>query len=164
MKLAIGQSTSAKRFAVVGLMLVIAAGCSSRPKNVARSVTGKVTIGGQPLAGATVGFMPLEGGSPSVGKTDANGNYKLIWGRSGTRVIDGAQIGESAVGISTYEEGAPHAKPPRPEVPEKVPYKYRSEASLKATVKSGSNVINFDLEPGPVEPPPQPKGKKGKAK
>jgi len=67
------------------------------------------------------------------------------------------------VSISTHVEGAPSAKPPRPEVPEKVPYKY-FKALLKATVKSGSNVINFDLEPGPVDPPPPPKGKKGKGK
>lgn len=149
----------------VGLVLLVAAGCSGRPKNVARSVTGKVTLGGQPLAGATVGFAPVEGGSPAMGKTDANGSYKLIWGRSGSRIIEGAQIGESTVMISTFQEGLPNAKPPRPEVAEKVPYKYRAESPLKASVKSGSNVFNFDLEPGPVEPPPPPKGKtKGKTK
>ena len=140
--------------------------CSARPKNVARSVTGKVTLGGQPLAGARVGFAPVqvEGGSPSFGTTDANGNYKLVWGRSRNEIIEGAQIGENNVSISTFVEGAPSAKPPRPEVPEKVPYKYRLESPPKVTVNKGSNVFNFDLEPGPIEPP-QPKGKtKGKAK
>ncbi len=151
---------------VGGLILAVAGGCSGRPKNVARSVTGKVTLGGQPLTGATVGFAPVEGGSTAVGQTDANGNYKLIWGRNGSRLIEGAQVGENTVNISTYAEAAPSAKPPRPEVPEKVPHKYRTaEGVLKATVKRGSNVINFDLEPGPVEPPAPPKGKtKGKAK
>jgi hypothetical protein len=166
MKVATGQSPTVRRLLALGVILVIVGGCSGRPKNVARSVRGKVTLGGQPLAGATVGFAPVEGGSTAVGQTDANGNYKLIWGRSGSRLIEGAQVGENTVNISTHVEGSPSAKPPRPEVPEKVPYKYRTaEGALKATVKRGSNVINFDLEPGPTEPPPPPKGKaKGKAK
>jgi hypothetical protein len=166
MKFATAQSPWIRRFVVSGAIFIAAAGCSGRPKNVAKSVRGKVTLGGQPLAGATVGFAPIEGGSAAVGQTDATGNYKLIWGRSGSRLIEGAQIGENTVNISTFVEGAPSAKPPRPEVPEKVPYKYRTaEGALKATVKRGSNVINFDLEPGPVQPPPPPKGKtKGKAK
>ena len=166
MKFATGQSPTVRRFLVLGVILVAASGCSGRPKNVARRVTGKVTLGGQPLAGAMVGFAPVEGGGTAVGQTDANGNYKLIWGRNGSRLIEGAQVGENTVNISTFIEGAPSAKPPRPEVPEKVPYKYRTaEGALKATVKGGSNVINFELEPGPTEPPPPPKGKtKGKAK
>ena len=165
MRLPTGHSTIIKGSALLGVVLLLAPGCSGRPKNVASGVTGKVTLGGQPLAGATVGFAPVEGGSPAVGRTDANGNYKLTWGRSGNRIIEGAQIGENTVSISTFAEGAPSAKPPRPEVPEKVPYKYRtSEGAQKVTVKRGSNVFDFDLEIGPVEPP-QPKGKtKGKAK
>jgi len=165
MELPAGRTTIVKSFILLGGGLLFAFGCSSQPKNVARSVTGRVTLGGQPLAGARIGFAPVEGGSPAVGQTDTNGNYKLIWGRSGSRIIEGAQIGENTVSISTFDEGAPSAKPPRPEVPEKVPYKYRTlEGAQKATVKKGSNVFNFDLEPGPVEPP-QPKGKtKGKAK
>jgi hypothetical protein len=109
-----------------------------------------------------VGFAPVEGGSPAMGRTDQNGSYRLVWGRSGRRIIEGAEIGESTVMISTHVPEAPSAKPPKPEVPEKVPYKYRAEVPLKATVKSGANVFNFDLEPGPVDPP-QPKGK-GKKK
>jgi hypothetical protein len=165
MKPPTGRSSTVKRFTLLGVIFLLALGCSSRPSNVARSVTGRVTLGGQPLSGARVGFAPVEGGSPAIGQTDANGNYKLIWGRSGNRIIEGAQVGENTVSISTFDEGAPAAKTPRPEIPEKVPNKYRTkEGMLTATVKRGSNVINFDLEPGPVEPP-QPKGKaKGKAK
>jgi hypothetical protein len=146
---------------VRALLIVLAvfpfAGCSGRPKNVARSVTGKVTVAGQPLAGARVIFTPKEGGSPSMGKTDDQGKYKLSWSRG----IDGAQIGEHTVTISTLVEGPPSANPPKPEVPEKVPLKYR-ENPPTAEVKRGSNVINFDMEAGPTEAPPPPKGKKGK--
>jgi hypothetical protein len=151
--------------ATVSIPLVFAAalcitGCSGRPKNFAKSVTGKVTVGGKPLAGATIVFTPVDGGSPSMGRTDENGTYKLYWGRGRRgRAIEGAQIGNHSVSISTFMEGLPTAKPPRQEVPEKVPYKYRAQSPPTATVKAGANTIDFDLEAGPVEAPPQPKGK-----
>ena len=165
MVLAFGSSKTVFPVLVLACVVVGTTGCSGRPKNVARSVTGKVTLGGQPLSGATVIFMPTaERGSPSMGKTDSEGNYKLVWGRDRGRVIEGAQMGENVVRISTFVEGQPNAKPPQAEVPEKVPYKYRTESPPTATVNKGTNVINFELEPGPVEPP-QTKGKtKGRAK
>jgi hypothetical protein len=145
-------------FLVVG-MAVLVAGCSGRPRNFAKKVTGRVTLGGQPLAGALVTFTPVEGGSPSYGRTDENGQYNLIWAKVRGRNIEGAQIGEHVVTITTYQEGDPDAEPPVPAVPEKVPLKYRQEGGqLKATVQKGVNTIDFDLVPGPVEAP-QPKGK-----
>jgi hypothetical protein len=138
-------------------MLVV--GCSGRPRNFAKKVTGKVTLGGQPLAGALVTFTPVDGGSPSFGRTDENGQYNLIWAQVRGRKIEGAQIGEHIVTITTYQEGDPDADPPVPAVPEKVPLKYRQQdGQLKATVQKGTNNIDFNLEPGPVEAP-QPKGK-----
>jgi len=93
MKFATGQSTIAWQFTVLAMFLWLAPGCSGRPKNIARRVSGKVTLGGQPLANAIVGFAPVEGGSAALGKTDENGNYKLVWSRSGTRILEGAKIG-----------------------------------------------------------------------
>jgi hypothetical protein len=134
---------------VIVSSLVCLPGCSGRPKNVARKVTGTVTLGGQPLAGARIKFTPLEGGSPSMGATDESGNYSLVWAFSRGRKIEGAQIGEHVVDISTQDKGKP----------EKVPYKYRDKERFTATVKAGSNSIDFALESGPVEPPPPPKTK-----
>jgi hypothetical protein len=149
----------------IALMLSVAPGCSGRPKNFAKKVSGKVTVGGQPLAGATIMFMPIESGSPSMAKTNDAGEYSLMWaGSRHGRPVEGAQIGEHVVSITTIVEGAPNAKPPRAGVPEKVPFKYRVEAPPKATVKAGSNTIDFALEAGPIDPP-EAKGKaKGKAK
>jgi hypothetical protein len=130
---------------------------------VAKKVTGKITVGGQPLANALVTFTPAEG-SPSFARTDAEGKYNLIWSSQRGRSIEGAQIGDHTVTITTFQPGNPTAKPAQPEVPEKVPYKYREESGvLKATVKAGANVIDFALDAGPTEKP-QPKGKKGKGK
>ncbi|HEY2411384.1 MAG TPA: hypothetical protein VGI40_04045 [Pirellulaceae bacterium] len=144
-------------------VLVTGGGCSNRPRNVAKKVSGKVTVGGQPLANALVTFTPANG-SPSFGRTDAEGNYNLVWSSQRGRSIEGAQIGEDTVTITTFQPGDPTAKPARAEVPEKVPYKYRQEGGYpKATVKPGANVIDFALDAGPTEAP-QPKGKKGKGK
>jgi len=147
--------------------LLVSGGCSGRPKNVAKKVTGVVTVGGQPIAAATVTFTPKDG-SPSVGRTDAQGKYNLIWSRQGKRVIEGAEIGDHTVTIQTFQFGDMTAKPPKPEIPEKIPYKYRQESGFpKATVKAGENTINFELEAGPVDAPAPAKGKgktKGKTK
>jgi len=150
---------------VLGMALaaLAATGCSGRPKNFASKVTGNVTLGGQPLAGASLIFTPVGGGPPSTGRTDESGNYSLHFGRVGQRTkraYDGAQIGEHTVQISTFKDGNPSAKPPRPEVPEKVPYKYRVDAPPTVTVKAGANVIDIPLEAGSVDPP----AAKGKAK
>jgi hypothetical protein len=135
--------------------LLVLSGCSRRPKNVA-PVTGKVTLGGQPLAGAMITFAPTTPGSSSIAKTNENGEYTLQYAHG----IQGALIGDHVVSITTRQEGDPGAKPPVPDVPEKVPYVYRSGAQqLKATVNAGPNTIDFDLKPGPAEPP-QPKGKR----
>jgi hypothetical protein len=124
-----------------------AAGCGAKKPPLGR-VTGKVTLAGQPLADALVMFSPVEGGSPSAGRTAADGTYTLIYARG----INGAKIGEHTVTISTYV--APLEDPPTPEVPEKVPLKYREGDDLpKVTVESGSNTLDFNLEPGPIEAP-----------
>jgi prepilin-type N-terminal cleavage/methylation domain-containing protein/prepilin-type processing-associated H-X9-DG protein len=132
---------------LVALICCGASGCGAKKPPLGR-VTGKVTLAGQPLADALVMFSPVEGGSPSAGRTAADGTYTLIYARG----INGAKIGEHSVTISTY--AAPLEDPPTPEVPERVPLKYREGEDLpKVTVTSGSNTLDFNLEPGPIEAP-----------
>ena len=143
------------------LILVLACGCSNTGvKNKLGRVSGKVTLGGAPLADALVMFSGIQGGSPSAGRTDATGTYALVFSRN----INGAEVGSHTVTISTYQPATDD--PPKAEVPEKVPLKYRDpdgKDALKAEVKGGSNTIDFALEPGPVEAPKE-KGKKGPTK
>lgn len=152
---------------LLACILLASGGCSGRPKNIAKKVSGVVTVGGQPIPEAIVTFTPKDG-SPSIGRTDAHGKYNLIWSQQGKRVIEGAQIGDHTVNIRTFQFGDTTAKPPKPEIPEKIPYKYRQESGFpKATVKAGENTINFELEAGPVDAPAPAKGKgktKGKTK
>jgi hypothetical protein len=129
-------------------------GCeSSQPSHVGR-VSGKITLEGQPLPDAVVKFSPVkEGGSSALGKTDAEGNYKLNYAAG----IDGAEIGKNVVTISTYDEGDPDGDPPRPKMPEKVPLKYNDQTELTAEVKAGDNTLDFPLKnDGPIRPEPPP--------
>ena len=66
---------------------------------------------------------------------------------------------------STYQPAM--EDPPKPEVPEKVPLKYRDPESkdlLKAGVKGGGNKIDFAQEADPVEAPQSKDRGKGKGK
>jgi hypothetical protein len=127
-------------------------GCGGSGAKLSK-VTGKVTLGGQPLADALVTFSP-SGGSPSAARTGPDGTYTLIYSKG----INGAVVGEHTVTISTFQPAM--EDPPTPAVPEKVPFKYREEENpQKVTVKSGSNNLDFSLEAGPIDPPPPAKGR-----
>lgn len=107
-------------------------------------VTGTVTMDGEPLANATVTFMPQDEGGSSYGLTDTAGAYTLTYGRE----QEGAEIGEHKVMITTETSGDPDADPPIAASPETVPAEYNSATTLTATVEPGGSTIDFDLESG----------------
>jgi hypothetical protein len=132
-------------------------GCgSSRPETA--PVSGRVTYRGRPVPCGRIAFQP-EKGRLAMGAIDPEGQYTLMTFKSG----DGALLGQHRVTIeATRQSGdAPTPKsrkeefrmgpvsPPATErlVPEK--YSHLSTTPLKATVKRGSNTLNFDL---PSEP------------
>ncbi len=121
-------------------LILLAAGCGG-PKNVGR-VSGKVTLDGQPLPNALVVFGPKNGQTPSAGTTDADGKYTLVR----TRTVEGAELGEHTVRITTYRPGDPDADPPEPPAREKVPLRYNDQTELTAKVEAGDNPIDFDLD------------------
>jgi hypothetical protein len=133
-------------FGLVTVFALIVAGCGGSGLG---EVTGKVTLDGQPLAGAIVTFYPQEG-RPSIGMTDSEGNYELGF----TASEKGAVVGKHTVRITTgagedredesgededQEEGADFADPT-------IPAKYNSKSELTREVTSGSNEFDFDLQ------------------
>lgn len=80
-------------------VLVLCAGCGG---SGTAQVTGKVTLDGSPLEGATVAFAPVGEGQAASGKTDASGTYNL------TTFVnnDGALPGSYKVTISKVEDAA----------------------------------------------------------
>lgn len=107
------------------------------------TVTGEITLNGEPLTDATVEFLPLEG-RPSSGQTDEAGRYSLSYNDT----VKGAVIGSHLVRITTARErsGGEGDQPLIEARPEIVPAKYNDQSELSAEVKRGANTFNFQLE------------------
>lgn len=61
---------------LLGAVLLSGMACDGAGKTV--KVSGRVTLDGQPLAGATVVFNPADGqGNSAAGRTDADGEFRL---------------------------------------------------------------------------------------
>ena len=147
--------------AVVLLGLIVAVGCAppETERPATESVSGTVTLGGDPVEGAIVTFVPAGAeGESAVGKTDAGGKYTLTTWESG----DGAMAGDYTVkivkfesaavdesGIEADDEGAfiPTTEDSGQQtsaLPEK--YSNPGTSELKATVAAGANTFDFALE------------------
>lgn len=140
---------------VVGMLLV--AGCSRRGPALAQ-VKGTVLYDGQPLAGATVSFVPdgSKGtkGRMAIGVTGADGRFSL---RS-FAPDDGAVTGFHNVSIaamdSVPEDPAPqpNGQPgPTPPLKSRIPARYNDPATsgFSAEVKAGTaNEFEFKLTKG----------------
>jgi hypothetical protein len=127
------------------LLLLSAAGCDS-PDVV--PVSGRVTLNGQPLAGACVTLQPTglaPGERPeaagSVGRTDADGRFTL-------RLIDpeqdGALVGVHVVTITTASAGKGDGAAARGE---QVPKNWRNGSQRFEVPPGGTSAANFDLKP-----------------
>lgn len=83
------------------LLFALGLSCSSsdshRPKTY--HVSGQITQGGQPLAGANVTFHGTDGSQSAVGVTDDQGQYTLTTFTTG----DGAVAGEYQVTVNKFD-------------------------------------------------------------
>ena len=144
-----------KKFAlglVALAMLTVLPACSKAIKT--EGVTGVVTYNGEPLADATVKFIPADGtGSQSYGKTNEKGEYKLqtLLGAADA----GTTPGEYKVTVDCIEtvETGKMIQENGEEKPETIaqsliPAKYNNAetSGLTATVAPGDNKIDFALE------------------
>ncbi|QDS86547.1 hypothetical protein EC9_07130 [Rosistilla ulvae] len=135
-----------KKIVATGLlaMLTLATfGCGPSGLPPLGTVHGTVTIDGQPVEGASIEFTP-ENGRPSVGETDADGNYNMMF----TYDADGALVGEHTVRITTARQGViSEGDGPSIEArPERLPAKYNEASELTVDVVAGDNTFDFDLE------------------
>jgi hypothetical protein len=123
------------RIPILVSVLVACVGCGSDLP----SVTGTITLDGQPLENAFVEFTPQEpGGSMSYGRTDANGRYDLMFSLNKR----GAVPGENVVRITTADVGDMG----KANTPERVPVRYNRNSELRVMVEPrGSNVLDFEL-------------------
>jgi hypothetical protein len=130
--------------AVVSIGL-FAAGCGGQGDVV--PVSGRVTLNGQPLAGATVAFQPVSPGMNerpeacgSAGRTDASGQFTL-------RLIepdrDGALVGEHIVTISTGSAAGGDAAALKGE---RLPKAWRDGSQRFEVPAGGTAAANFEVK------------------
>jgi hypothetical protein len=123
-------------------LLVIVAGCGSSHRG---SVSGGVTLDGQPVDGGIISFFPSsrEGGS-SACTTIAAGRY-TVSGRGGP------SIGVNRVEIRWSRKTGkkmPGMMPGREqdELLEAVPARYNAKSELTAKIEPGKNELDFALK------------------
>ncbi len=126
---------------VVLLVSLSIVGCGGAPSDMPElgTVTGVVTLGGQPLANANIEFRPAEG-RPSSAVTGADGSYALLY----TAEYDGAKVGEHSVVVSIPTKEGDYDTDENDPKGNGLPYT-ASDGSIKKTVNSGSNEINIEL-------------------
>jgi len=144
---------------VVALLLVVGVGCSAGKPASNRPQThpakGRVTMGGQPLGGATVTFRPDGAGSGCSGITDESGNFKLSTFTAGDGAVPGkyrvtvtkVDAGPASVDVNSpgYAPPAANAPPPKSLLPDT--YADPAKSGLTAEVAGGkANVFEFDIK------------------
>lgn len=130
------------------LLLLIGAalwvpGCgSSKPPLPRASVSGEVTLNGQPVSNVLVAFVPqgnVKGPRSSALVTD--GKYSLD-------EKSGPLVGQMRVEITTaLEEDEPRDGKVKPFAPERIPAQYNVNSQLSAPIKAdGPNKFDFHLQ------------------
>ena len=136
----------------------VVAGCGGPAMPKVYPATGTVTYKGEPLADATVSFVPSVG-APSDGKTDAQGKFTIM-----TNGKPGARAGACKVTVSKFAGASSMPAAPKPEDMMKmyekkkkgevekgeIPAKYgrpdTSGLGAEVTTDGAKNVFNFDLK------------------
>jgi hypothetical protein len=130
---------------------LVVAGCARTPAGVV-PVSGRVTLDGQPLAGAVVTFQPIQASSVplkaggSAGRTDGEGRFTLMLIEP---PVPGALVGKHVVTIVTATStGGDEALP----FGERVPKAWRNGSRTFDVPVGGTTAVLFELE-SPLESP-----------
>ena len=142
------MNSSIRLACVPFLLIVFSAGCEDKGPALG-TVSGTITLEGEPVAEALVEFMPLEKGESgtlgrtaiSAERTDSNGRYEMQYSVDRKGVL----LGKHQVQITTWRSD----KTPEGgniEIKERIPKWYWGpDGVLEFDVKEGENVADFDL-------------------
>jgi len=134
------------------LVVMCLAGCSDGYGELGLvDVTGKVTLDGQPLAGALVRFEVSSGGAGAEGKTDAEGKYRLMYDSKHPGCPPGPKMVRITLANVDVEGADPDAAPVEEGAvqPESLPAIYNRRSNLKADVSPSNREFSFDLKSKP---------------
>ena len=129
-------------FALIGALIGIMLGCSEDIK--LGTVTGTVTLDGQPLKSGTIRFDSADGHAPAADASIADGKFsaKIPPGDKRVSITSPKVVGKKKM----YET----ADSPMIDITEEMlPKRYNAQSELKLTVKGGSQeALPFDLKSG----------------
>ena len=106
-------------------------------------VSGTIRLDEQPLANANVSFESPDG-TFSSGKTNGNGEYTLMFNSDQSGVLPGEKVVRIQLG-RTFGDDEESNEESLPAGSVELPSSYNSDSQLTATVDSGIQTINFDL-------------------
>ncbi len=117
---------------------LLTAGCS--PSNMG-TVTGTVTVDGEPAQVGAISFFALDGQAPTAGAQIVDGKYsaKVTPGACSVQVRVSKVVGEKKI----YD--TPNS-PMQKVWAEVLPAKYNDDTTLRLEVKAGNNEQNYDLK------------------
>ncbi len=133
-------------------LILLSTGCGGGSTDVTGTVSGKVTSEGKPVpVGTSVICQHIERSFPAVGKTAADGTFKLNM-KETNKVIVGdyeVMLQSPVVTMDPAEAMRLSQAGKFPKQEETVPPKYRSftTSGLKMTVKKGANTYDIDMKP-----------------
>lgn len=131
---------------VLGLAVCLTfPGCRRGPPVV--FVEGVITMNGEPLEGANVGFSPVgtPGSMPASGFTDAKG--KFVLSAHTAKFGAGTTVGDYVVIVTKtiIPPGEEEKESPKVVLVTPPLYQVKETSPLRATVKRGTNRFEFDL-------------------
>src|SRR5262249_36491429 len=127
-------------------------GCDTRGSTGAAggTVSGTVTLDGEPLRLGVVTFHPVASGPSAIGPVTKDGTYQLNLGNDRSIPAGECRVTVDAAELAAFEEGPGGApRPPRPGkriTPDK--YAKKETTDLRVTVKAGANKIPLELKSG----------------
>jgi hypothetical protein len=134
------------RLCAVALLVIASVGCGG---TYDATVSGSVTLDGQPLTRGTVKFIPDGAGAPGYGLVGGDGSYSLMTGREAGISSGAYTVTVVANAPSTPDPNSP-SSPPMPGKPiTPVWYRDAESSPIKETVEPGSNEISLSLTSTP---------------
>lgn len=142
-------SQISKFVAFASLSVVLLAGCSggaTGPNRPQGSVSGKVTLGGQPVTGGAIHFTSTTNSSEAFG-ADVSGTGEFKVGATIPAGSYKVTLSPPSVGPSIGPDG--QMRPADPKAIQNVPAKYRTSDKSDKTVevKTGENSLTIELVP-----------------
>jgi hypothetical protein len=147
-RLATGAIEMTRRACLLSVVLgLLLAGCGGRGAHKVAPVSGRVKLDGEPLANATVQFVPVGGAADqapppsSVGVTDKDGHYFLVL--SNASKTKGAVVGKHKVMITLGSESGSNDTVRT--FHKQLPQRYNRKTELECDVPpDGRDDANFD--------------------